>query len=295
MLIAIGFLLVFAAVLGGFVLERGNPLVLLQPAELLIIGGAALGIMLMANPPRNLRRIAAGLGQILRPRPYSREFYLDTLRMLYQLFGFIRRSTPVEVEKVIEGPAESPVFQSCPVFLADAGARAFVCDSFRLVLAAGTSAPEVDRIMQGDIAVESRGAGQPVAALASLADALPGLGIVAAVLGVVVTMQALGGPASEIGQKVAAALVGTFLGILLSYGLVAPLAVRLEWLNQNRSEYLQVLRIGIANYLGGAAPLVAAEFARRSIPADMRPSWEEMEDAFRRGARAEPALQVVNG
>jgi chemotaxis protein MotA len=284
MLIILGLVAVFAAVLGGFVLERGNVLVLLQPAELLIICGSAGGILLVSNPPSQIRRMLAGIRELFRPGKYSQPFYLATLKMLYELFLFGRRAGPTGLENHIEDPEKSAIFQRYPEFLADSEALAFLCDSFRIVIAAGITAPELDRLMSSDMAVQRRERQQPVSALSTLADSLPGLGIVAAVLGVVVTMQALGGEASEIGQKVAAALVGTFLGILLCYGVTGPLAFHMECRNQGRNEYLEVLRVAVSSYLGGASPIVAAEFARRSIPAGLRPSFTEMEEATRRSA-----------
>ena len=285
MLIIAGLLATLAAVLGGFVLERGNLLVLLQPAELLIIGGSAAGILLVSNSPRTIAGIGRGIAGLFRPAPYTRPFYLATLRMLYDVFGFHRRAGNAELEKQIEDPHKSAMFQPYPEFLGDTGALDFLCDSFRIAIAAGVEAREIDQIMGLDVGAQQRENDRPVNALAALADALPGLGIVAAVLGVVVTMQALGGPASEIGQKVAAALVGTFLGILLCYGLASPLAAHLESRNEARIEYLQVIRTATVCYLGGVSPLVAAEFARRSIPAALRPSFGEMEEAVRRGGQ----------
>ncbi len=292
MLIGIGLFCIFAAVLGGFLLERGNPLVLLQPAELLIICGAAAGIVLVSNPPHNIRRILQEVAGLFRPQRYTRDFYLGTLKMLFDLFSFARRTGGTALEDQIEEPHRSPLFQPYPDFLEDQSALAFLCDSFRIVIAAGVAAPELDRLMKFDMDAQRRERRRPVTSLAAIADALPGLGIVAAVLGVVVTMQALGGPASEIGQKVAAALVGTFLGILLCYGVVGPLAFHLECRNDSRGEYLEVLRAATVAFMGGASPLVAAEFARRSIPGGVRPHFDEMEEALRR-APVRPAAVVA--
>ena len=290
MLILVGLFAVFAAVLGGFVLERGNLLVLLQPAELLIICGSAAGILLVSNPPGNLRLIVRGLRGLFRPSCYTADFYLATLRMLYDLFTLARRTGGPELENQVEQPQESPIFQSHPAFLRDEGACSFLCDSFRMAVAAGISGADVDRLMTLDLAAQLQESRQPVTALSAIADALPGLGIVAAVLGVVVTMQSLGGPASEIGHKVAAALVGTFLGILLCYGVVGPLAFHLERRNEARGEFLQALRVATVSFLTGASPLMAVEFGRRSIPLAVRPGFEEMQDAVRRAAyRAAPA------
>lgn len=295
MLIAIGLFCVFAAVLGGYVLERGNLLVLMQPAELLIICGAALGIVLISNPPRNIRQMLRGVRSVFRPQRYTPEFYAAMLRMLYQLFNFARRTGGPELERQIERPETSHLFGACPEFLRDSEACAFLCDSLRMAVAAGIGAPDMERLMGLDIEAQRRESHRPVNALSTLADALPGLGIVAAVLGVVVTMQSLGGPASEIGQKVAAALVGTFLGILLCYGVVGPLAYHLECRNESRSDFLHALRVGTVTFMTGASPLVAVEFTRRSLPPAVRPGFEEMEQAVRRaGYQPDPAPAVTH-
>ncbi len=295
MLIVIGLVCVFAAVLGGYVLEHGNLLVLMQPAELLIICGAALGIVLISNPPRNIRQMLLGVRSLFRPQRYTTEFYASVLRMLYQLFNFARRTGGPELERQIERPDQSPLLRACPEFLNDAEACAFLCDSLRMAVAAGMGAPEMERLMGLDIEAQRRENHRPVNALSTLADALPGLGIVAAVLGVVVTMQALGGPASEIGQKVAAALVGTFLGILLCYGVVGPLAYHLECRNEGRNDFFHALRVGTVTFMTGASPLVAVEFARRSLPLAVRPDFDAMEKSLRRhGVQAEPAPAVSN-
>ena len=286
MLILLGLFIILAAVFGGFLLERGNLVVLLQPAELLIICGAATGILLMSNAPATIRAMVRAVGGLLRPTRLSRQLYLTTLRMLYSLFSYCRRAGPADLERQIENPGGSAIFQRYSEFLKDREAVAFLCDSFRIFIAAGVNAADLDRLMALDMDAQRRERARPVGALGSLADALPGLGIVAAVLGVVVTMQSLGGPASEIGQKVAAALVGTFLGILLCYGVAGPLAAHLESRNEMRAEYLRMIRTATVAYLGGASPLVAAEFARRSIPAALRPTFDEMSEALRRSELA---------
>jgi chemotaxis protein MotA len=288
MLAIIGLLLVFAAVLGGFLLESGNPYVLMQPAELLIVGGAAAGILLVANPPSLIRRIGRSGRTLLKPPDYTQQTFLRHLRMLYEVFQFAQRAGRSKLETDAEKPQRSPIFSRYPEFLKDTATRDFVCDSLRMLVIGITSPHELDHLMDLDIEVRRRGRREPVSALHSIADALPGLGIVAAVLGVVITMQAIGGSPESVGQKVAAALVGTFLGILLCYGVVGPAASRLEHVNEAQSQFLQVLRIAIVSYARGAAPLLAVEYARRSIPVELRPSFLEMESAFKRDAKIPP-------
>jgi chemotaxis protein MotA len=280
-----GLLLVFGSVLAGFLMERGHPLVLAQPAELLIILGAGAGTVLVANPRRSLKNLVAALGSLRRPPPVSRQFYLELLRLLYVIFAVSQRQGVAALESHIEDPENSEIFIANPVLAHDPATLAFLCDSFRIASAAGLSAAEVEKLLAVDLDVQRGSRNQPVNILLHLADSLPGLGIVAAVLGVVVTMQALGGPASEVGHKVAAALVGTFLGILLCYGLVGPLATHLQQVNRSQTEVLHVIRAGVLAFLRGCSPMVAAEFGRRSVPLDLRPSFELAETELRRNTR----------
>jgi len=289
MLILAGLMVVLGSVLAGYLMERGSIFVLLQPAELLIICGGALGILLVSNPRRNLRVLGAAVGSVRRSGPGA-QGYLETLRLLYVLFQFSRRAGVSELEPHLEEPHESKIFEAYPAVLNDAVALNFICDSWRIAIAAGLDGKELEHLMTLDIDVQRSGRHHPARMLGTLADSLPGLGIVAAVLGVVVTMSALGGPASEIGQKVAAALVGTFLGILLCYGVVGPLASHMECLNRERGEYLHVIRAAIGAFFHGASPMVASEAGRRSIPLDLRPSFDVME-RFLRAAKI-PAVHV---
>jgi chemotaxis protein MotA len=282
LLILVGLLVVVSSVVSGYLLERGSLLVLMQPAELLIIVGGAVGIILISGPRRNLRVLSKTVF-LARSRGLSiPDTYLEALKVLYVLFQVGRSGGSVAVESHVETPCESEIFLAHPSLLDDSEATSFICDTFRMALSAGMTGEEVDRLMMVDMEVQRSGRQQPLRILVNVADSLPGLGIIAAVLGVVVTMQALGGPALDIGQKVAAALVGTFLGILLCYGVVGPLAHHLECLSKARAEFLQVLRVALAWFFNGASPMVAAEAARRTIPLDLRPSLEDMEEQLRR-------------
>ncbi len=293
MLVLIGILLVLAAVVGGFLLEEGNLLVLLQPSELLIIAGAAAGIVLVANPASSVRNLVKGTLSVFRRPPYSRAFYEAVLKMLYELFSIGRRLGLAALEDHIEDPGASQVFQTYSVFR-DPHAMSFLCDSLRMITSGIAQPGELAHLMDIDADVQRRENHAPVNALSMLADSLPGLGIVAAVLGVVVTMQALGSAPEQIGQKVAAALVGTFLGILLCYGVVGPLASHLESRNEARSHLVQCLYSGLHAFARGSSPLLAAEFARRSIPIELRPSFVAMAATFRRDVKL-PAVPQVQG
>jgi chemotaxis protein MotA len=285
MLAMVGIILVFAAVFGGYILERGNPYVLLQPAEILIVLGAAAGITLVSNRPAAIRKMCAGALRVFRSPPYSPPQFLRYLRMLYEVFSFVQRAGVVELEQDVENPDRSRIFSRYPEFLHDATARHFLCDSLRMLVIGVTTPAELDHLMDLDIDVQRRACHESAGSLSAIADALPGLGIVAAVLGVVITMQAIGGAPEAVGQKVAAALVGTFLGILLCYGVVGPVATRVEALSEQQAQFLQVLRIALVAFARGASPILAVEYARRSIPLELRPAFLEMETSIKRQAR----------
>jgi len=280
----IGIVVVFGAVIGGFLMEKGHLGVLVQPAELLILGGAALGTLLVANPVHIIKAVFAGLAGVLKGSKLDKKRYLSTLKMMYQFLSKVRKEGLLSVEMDVEKPNESSVFKSYPDFLADHHARDFVCDTLRTAITGGVEPFDMDQMMELDMEVHHHGEATPIAALSTVADALPGLGIVAAVLGVVITMGSLGGPPEEIGEKVAAALVGTFLGILLCYGVVGPLAANMTKTADEHNEYLHVLRVLMLSFLKGSAPMIAIEMGRRAIPAHVRPSFDEMEKTCKGGA-----------
>jgi chemotaxis protein MotA len=286
----IGIVIVFGAVVAGYLMEHGHLGVLVQPAELLIIGGAGLGTLLIANPVRILKKIAGGAMAIFGSSKFGKDRYLSTLRMMYELLQKARRGGMLTIESDVEKPGESPIFQAYPEFVNNHHLRDFVCDTMRMVITGGVDAFDMDQMMDLDMEVQHQGEEEPVAALSTMADSLPGLGIVAAVLGVVITMGALGGPAEEIGHKVAAALVGTFLGILLCYGLVGPVAQNMAKATAEEHAYLYVLRVLILAFIRGQPPVVAIEMGRRAIPAHVRPSFAEVEESYRN----QPAAAAAN-
>jgi chemotaxis protein MotA len=284
MLAVVGIFVVFGAIVGGYLMEKGNLLVLLQPAELLIIGGAAVGTLLVANPLHVVMEILKGIPAVIGGSRYTKARFLESLKMLYDLFTHIRKADLAAVEAEVEEPSKSAVFAKYPKFLADHHLRDFVCDTLRTHTSGTVSPHELDLVMEADLDVHHHQKSVAVKALATVADSLPGLGIVAAVLGVIVTMGSLGGPPEEIGHKVAAALVGTFLGILLCYGLLGPLASNISKVDEAEGQYYQVVRQGLIAFLKGAAPLIAVEFARRNIPIHLRPSYKELDAACRKAA-----------
>jgi chemotaxis protein MotA len=277
----IGIVVVFGAVLGGFMMEKGPLPVLIQPSELVTIGGAAIGTMLVANPMHILKQIVSDLMRVLGGSKFSKARYTESLKMMFDLFNKARKEGLVAIEGDVEEPEKSPMFSKFPAFIKDHHIRDFVCDTMRMSITGGASTFDVDQMMELDMDVHHAGATQPASALTTVADALPGLGIVAAVLGVVVTMSSLGGPPEEIGHKVAAALVGTFLGILLCYGVVGPLAANLNKLIDDEHAYYHVLRVMMMSFMKGMSPMLAIEMARRAIPGHVRPSFQEVEKACR--------------
>ncbi|MFZ0522554.1 MAG: flagellar motor stator protein MotA [Candidatus Acidiferrales bacterium] len=277
MFIIIGIVVVFGAVIGGFLMEHGNLRVLIQPAELVTIGGAALGTMLIANPLHILKKIVSGLTGAFGGSKYNKQRYLESLKMMFELFSRARRDGLMALETDSDSPDQSPIFSKYPKFLKDHHALAFVCDSIRMASSGGIEPFDADQMIENDMEVHHHESTLPIGALSTVADSLPGLGIVAAVLGVVITMGSLGGPPEEIGKKVAAALVGTFLGILLCYGLVGPVAASMAKGAEDEHAYYQFLRVMIVAFMKGTAPSMAVEIGRRAIPGHVRPNFQVAE------------------
>jgi chemotaxis protein MotA len=285
MLLFAGLIAVVGAVLGGYLWEGGKLALLNQPAEFLIIAGCAAGILLVSTPMSVCAELVKQVKRLLTPAP-TRKDYTDLLVMLYQLFRVVQSTGVMALETHVDNPAQSPIFSRYPKFLARHTAVAFLADSARVIISGGISAHDFDTLMYEDLEVRNHEGLAPATTLQKVGDALPGLGIVAAVLGVVITMQALDGPPSEIGEKVGAALVGTFLGILLSYGFAQPIAASLEHRVAAEMGLEQSIKAGLLAVHKGLAPAIAVEFARRVIPEDVRPTFEETEEMCR-GARSD--------
>lgn len=281
----IGIAVVLGAVAGGYAMSHGKFPVLWQPAELVVIFGAAIGSMLVANPISNITALIKSIIGVLKGSPYSKNTYLDTLKALMDVFSYGRKNGLQKLETDIENPKQSQLFSQHKVFTSNHHALDFVCDTIRTSIAGGIGHFEIEQSMEADIDIMKHELEQPVGALKEMADSLPGMGIVAAVLGVVITMGSLGGPPEEIGEHVAAALVGTFLGILFCYGIFGPLASNIQKINDAEIEYMHVLRAGVGAFIKGAAPILAVEMARRSIPPHVRPSFKDMEQKVKGGGK----------
>ena len=281
MFIIIGLVVVFGAVVGGFLMEHGNLKVLIQPSEVVTIGGAALGTIFVANPLYVVKKLAGGVAGAFGGSKYGKAQYMDTLKMMFELFSRARRDGLMALETDSDNPEQSTIFSKYPKFLKDHHALDFVCDSIRMASSGGIEPFDADQMIENDMDVHHHEAVTPIAALSTVADSLPGLGIVAAVLGVVITMGALGGPPEEIGHKVAAALVGTFLGILLCYGLLGPIASNMSKIAEEEQSYYHVLRVCMMAFVKGLAPIMAVEVARRAVPGHVRPKFQEVESLCR--------------
>jgi chemotaxis protein MotA len=278
MLAIVGFIIVAVSVIGGFMMEGGQMLVLFQPAEFLIIGGAALGSILVASPVKIVKMMIGQIMGILGSPP-SKDDYTRILVMLYEIFQAARKDGLVAMEAHVEKPEESNILTKYPEFLANHHLLNFFVDTMRLILSGGVPAHDLEALIDTDLDTHHEEVEKAPTALSKVADALPGLGIVAAVLGVVITMGAIGGPPETIGHKVGAALVGTFLGVLLSYGFVGPLASNMQHMNTEKSQAYMVIKQALLGFHKGMAPSIAVEFARRSISSDARPGFVELEDA----------------
>jgi len=276
--VLIGGMLVLGAVLGGFAMEGGPFLVLMQIAEFLIIGGSALGALLISTPAKTLKKIIERVLGALKGSSVSKATYLDLLKLMFEVFQMSRKDGLIALESHIERPSESSIFSKYPQFLAKHELLTFMCDTFRLVILGGVPAHDMEGLMDVDIDTHHHEGTRPGMILQKIGDSMPGLGIVAAVLGIIITMQAIGGPAEQIGHKVAAALVGTFLGIFISYGFVQPLATNIDIANDDASKVFETIKAGLIAFAKGFNPIVCVEFARRAIVHDSRPNFQEMED-----------------
>lgn len=277
MRLIVGILVVCFSVGGGFVLAHGKLASLWQPYELIIIGGAAIGAMTIANPAHDLLRVLKSIPGMLKGSPYKKKLYMEALGLVHDLFAKARKEGLIGIEDDIEYPESSEIFQRYPNMLKQEGAVSLVTDSLRLIVTSNVNALELDNLLDLDIQSQEEHAQSPAEALNRVADALPGFGIVAAVLGIVITMGAINESAEVIGKHVAAALVGTFLGILMAYGFVGPMSVSLEHEANDEKKFLECLKASVMAFVQGYNPQISAEFGRKTIPPHVRPTFTELE------------------
>ena len=281
MFVLIGFVIVLASILGGYAMVQGNFAILLQPAELIIIFGGGFGAFIASSSNFSLKLAAKGLGHMFGNGP-SKKQYTEMLALLYGLFAKMQREGIISVEKDIEQPESSPLFQRFPTMAKDKAACFFIGDTLRVYLTTG-NAGELDKLMGVDMSSMNDEELLPANNISHMAESMPGMGIVAAVLGVCITMAHINAPPEELGHHIAAALIGTFLGIILCYCFIGPMGAKLENLAHERHLFFRAIREALAASVRGSSPIVALEYGRRAIPLSFRPSFLEMERTLKGG------------
>ncbi len=279
MLVIVGGIVVVVSVFGGYVAMGGKLMVLMQPFELVIIGGSAFGAFLISNPKEVVVKSLKATGQAIKGPRYNKQSYLELLSLLYALFKLGRSKGPLALEQHLENPQESDLFQAFPKIASDHHAVTFLTDYLRLLTLGTDNAHELEALIDEEIETHHSEHSMIASAIQTVADALPALGIVAAVLGIIKTMGAITEPPEVLGKLIGGALVGTFLGVLLAYGFVGPLAAGLKALYDSETKYYQCMKAGLISYVQGYAPAVCVEFARKALLSSVRPTFYEVEEA----------------
>lgn len=285
MFVLIGICIVVGCVLGGYLMEGGNINLLIQPAELIIIFGAALGGFVISSPLKVIMAVQGGLLRMFKSKIYSRADYLDAMVLLSEIFYKIRKEGLVSIEADLDEPGKSTIFRKYPKFLKNHHALSFLTDTLRTLTITDIEAHELGALLDYEIDAHYEEAVIPAKSIANIADSLPGLGIVAAVLGIVNTMRKISEPPEVLGHSVGAALVGTFLGVLLCYGFVAPVSRNLENIASEDREFLTVIKAALLAFINTPSPQVAIEFARRVVPGELRPSFLELEAVIKKAKK----------
>jgi chemotaxis protein MotA len=280
MVVIVGCLVVIGCVLGGFMMAGGQVGALIHPSEIVTIGGASLGALIIMSPTKVLKDLLGGVLQLVKGSPYAKAAYLDLFKLFNLLTRAIRREGLISIDGHISDPHASPVFQQCPLVSKNHHVSHFLCNALAQIVDGKSDPAQLTSGLEEEIKVIEREHHAAVAALSKTADALPGFGIVAAVLGIVVTMGAIDGPIEEIGHKVGAALVGTFLGILLSYGFFAPMAGRMEQMGEQETTFFRCIVTGVVAMSQGDGPRDVVTRASRGIGSDCRPSPAELKVLF---------------
>jgi chemotaxis protein MotA len=281
MLTIIGAFIVISAVIGGYLMAGGNLNILYQPAEFVIIFGAAIGSFVIASPPKVMKMVIGGFFRVLSGKAYSKADYMEVLLLMSAIFSKIRKEGLVSIEADVDNPEESKIFSNYPKFLKNHHAVALIADTLRTVMTTSIAPHELEALLDTELEAHHEESLIPSKSINTTAEAFPGLGIVAAVMGVVITMQYIDSPPAVLGGKIGAALIGTFLGVLMCYGFVGPLSKNIEHIANEEREYLNVLKVALVAFVGGAAPQIAVEFGRRVIPGNVKPTFVEVEEAIR--------------
>ncbi len=277
MLVIVGFLIVFGAVGAGFIWAGGSLGSLVHPSELLTIGGAGLGSLIVMSPKKVLVDLIRGIMSCFKGSVYNKAAYEEAFKLMYDLLRRSRRDGLISLESHVSSPHESAVFQKYPLIAKNHHATEFITGAISLAIEGIVGAEQMPELLETEIKTMEEEHHAPLGVLTKTADAMPGFGIVAAVLGIVITMGAIDGPVEEIGEKVGAALVGTFLGILISYGLLSPLAMRMELLGTTEAAFFRTLAAIVQGFVGDLAPKVVIEKARRSVGSEFRPNRDRMD------------------
>ncbi|MEX2138790.1 MAG: flagellar motor stator protein MotA [Pirellulales bacterium] len=281
MVVIIGCIVVLGSVIGGFMIAGGHVGALLHPSELLTIGGAALGAMIVMSPTKVLKDLVRGLIQCLKGSPFNKQTYLELFKALYDLLRTARREGLMILEAHVNDPHHSDIFKKYPRIANNHHVTQFICGGLSPIIEGMAKPEQLPALMDAELRVIEEEHHAPLGVLQKTADALPGFGIVAAVLGIVITMGAISGPVEVIGHKVGAALVGTFLGILLSYGFFGPLASRMEFLGAAEMAFFRTISTVILAFVNDVPPKVAIEQARRGVGTEVRPTREELDQLFK--------------
>ncbi|MBF0553882.1 MAG: flagellar motor stator protein MotA [Nitrospirae bacterium] len=282
MTVIIGMFMVAGAILGGYLIEHGNIAILLNPPELLIIFGSAAGSLVVGSPIKVVKGVIASVSSILKEGGHTKQDYLEMLALLFIVFSKVRKEGLISIEQDVEEPDKSPMFSKYRSVISNQSAMRFICDNLKVIITTNMPPHELADLLDVDIEVNMHEEGLPAAALQRMADALPGFGIVAAVLGVVLTMEKIAEPPTVLGHSIGSALVGTFLGVLLCYGFVGPMAANLESKAKEGEIMFYVIKTALVAFVGGAAPQIAVESGRRAIPGHDRPTFSELETAVRK-------------
>jgi chemotaxis protein MotA len=273
---------VCAAVFGGYAMSGGHLAILFQPLELVMIGGAALGALFVGNNNKSLKATMAALPTLLKGSRYTKELYMDLMSLLFDILSKVRKEGLMSIEGDIETPEQSPLFSKYPSVLEDHHIVEFMTDYLRLMVSGNMDAFQIENLMDNELETHHHEGAVPAHVIAKLGDGLPAFGIVAAVMGVVHTMESVGMPPSELGLLIAKALVGTFLGILLAYGFVGPLASLLEQKLEESTKMFQCVKVTLLASLNGYAPALAVEFGRKVLYSTERPTFAELEDHIKK-------------
>ena len=278
MLVIVGYIVILLSVFGGFALAGGHIASLWQPVELLMIGGGAAGAFLVGNNSKAIKATLKALPTLFKGSKYNRALYMDMMALLYELLTKVRKEGLMSIEADVDAPESSPLFSKYPSIQADHHIIEFLTDYLRLMVSGSMNAFEIENLMDNELETHHHEGEVPVHCLAKLGDGLPAFGIVAAVMGVVHTMESVGIPPAELGILIAAALVGTFLGILLAYGFVSPLSSLLEQKLHESSKLFQCVKVTLLASINGYAPAIAVEFGRKVLFSTERPSFSELEE-----------------